>query len=125
MFIQAGRTGKKNMSGFDRNLLHNSEIMDALLGPLGDGVPVKRLLVVDYKRNGADENISVVVYQFRGMSDADLVGNLITEFMRKGEDVCSIMELDRKCQPLRQMYLKPGYLEECLMENRKGKGGRE
>lgn len=50
------------MSGFDKDLLYGSEIMDTLFKPFGENAPKKRLLQIDYKDGGIDENVSAAIY---------------------------------------------------------------
>lgn len=74
--IRLYRKGE-NMRKFDENLLEKSEIMDTLLSPFGENAPKKRLLVIDYKEQGVDKHINLAAYQYKGMTDQDLISSLI------------------------------------------------
>lgn len=113
--IRLYRKGE-NMRKFDENLLEKSEIMDTLLSPFGENAPKKRLLVVDYKEQGVDKHINLAAYQYKGMTDQDLISSLIIEYAKQDKLVMSVGEVDSNCQPVQQLYLAPGYLKECMEE---------
>lgn len=104
------------MDKFDKDILHSSEIVDTLFGALGDNTPRKRLLQIDYKENGADMNISAVVYQNVGLSDDKMIAELVISYVEQGKIISSIVEVNAKSQLVGVMYIAPEILKEYVKD---------
>lgn len=108
------------MSGFDKNLLHSSEIMDTLFKPFGTYAPKKRMLQVDYKENGVDKNISLVVYQNVGTTDKQIIAELVRVYTEDHKEVYSIVEINEKMQVIGVLYASQEMLEKMFRLWKKG-----
>ena len=100
----------------DKDLLQRSEQMDLLFAPLGKYAPKRRLVWVDYKKNGIDMHVSLAFYSLYGMTDEAIVAEMIRDFARQGKKIGSIVEVDPDGELVGWLYIEPGYFGECVRE---------
>lgn len=119
------KVGIMMIDGFDKDLLHRSETLDAMLRALGGSMPKKRFLQIDYKENGMDKHISVATYQHEPMTDGKLlIREIQEEYTKQGKKISAIMEMDGYGQPKSILYMAPGFMEECMADGIKYFRGR-
>ena len=92
--------------------------MDVLLSQFGENAPKKRLLVIDYEERGADKHDDLAAYQYRNMTDVDLINGLVIKYAKQDKWVTSIVEVDSNYHWMRQLYIAPGFLNKIIKSAR-------
>lgn len=93
------------MNSKDRNLVRGSEIIDAIMGTiLGKMESTRRLLNIDYNEQGKDEHVMVAFWQ-NGMSDSDMVEELLKAYTNQGKKISGIVEVSPNGDILEILYI--------------------
>lgn len=101
---------------FNSDLLKYAQVFKIVAAPLGDYAPRCRLLSVDYKnQNGVDCSQDIAVGANRDMDDERLVELVREQYAGMGFNVSAIAEVSEAGTP-HALYIKPGFLEEGMME---------
>ena len=91
--LQQEKTEREKMNNKDRNLVRGSEIIDTVMRTiLGKTESTRRLLNIDYNEQGKDEH-EVVAFWQNGMSDSDMVEELLKAYTDQGKKISGIVEL--------------------------------
>lgn len=102
---------------FNADLLSYAQVFKMMVAPLGGYAPRCRLLSVDYKnQDGVDCSQDIAVGQAPGMTDERLVKLIQEQYAGMGFTVSAIIEVIEEGTP-RALYIKPGFLEEDMMEH--------
>lgn len=104
---------------FNPELLKCAQVFNVAAAPLGDKGPRCRLLSIDYKdQNGVDCSQDIAVGAPQDVSDERLVNGIRGQYAVVGFSVSAITEVivSDDGTAHRALYIKPGFLEECIME---------